>query len=81
MLWELFQPRCWVAEMMEVFVRKEKKGDLEIKAGIISRAGKFVMSKCEKELIQSISRDCVAYNLENIHKKKWTWDETNKRLS
>lgn len=56
--------------MMEVFVRKEKKGDLEIKAGIISRAGKFVMSKCEKELIQSISRDCVAYNLENIHKKK-----------
>lgn len=65
--------------MMEVFVRR--KGDLEIIAEIISRAGKFVMSKREKELMQSISRDCVSYNLENNHKKKWTWDENNKRLS
>lgn len=53
---------------MEVFVRR--KGDLEIIAEIISRAGKFVMSKREKELMQSISRDCVSYNLENNHKKK-----------
>lgn len=54
--------------MMEVLMRRE--GDLEIKAGAISRAGKLVMSKCEKELVQSIRRDCVAYNLKNNHKKK-----------
>lgn len=79
MLWEFFQPRCWVEEMMEVLMRMEE--NLEIKAGAISRAGKLVMSKCEKELVQSISRDCVAYNPKNNHKKKWMWDETNKRLS
>lgn len=43
-------------EMMEAFVRR--KGDLEIKAGTISRTGKLVMSKCEKELVQNMSRDC-----------------------
>lgn len=52
---------------MEIFVRR--KGDLEIIAEIISRAGKFLMSKHEKELIQSVSRDCVSYNLENNHKR------------
>lgn len=54
--------------MMEVLMRME--GNLKIKAGAISRAGRLVMSKCEKELVQSISRDCVAYNPKNNHKKK-----------
>lgn len=57
-----------MGEIMEAFVRRE--GDLEIKAGTISREGKLVMSKCEKELVQSTRRDCVAYNLKNNHKKK-----------
>jgi len=52
---------------VEAFVNRE--GDLEIKTGTISRAGKLVMNKCEKELVQSISRDCVAYSLKNNHKK------------
>lgn len=53
--------------MMEAVVRRE--GDLDIKAGTISRAGRFVMSKCEKELVQSISRDCVVITLKTITRK------------